>query len=107
MSREKEIYEYLLENHKGKENKAKAKDLMKLFNISDHRNFRKIIQDINRDKQFKKLIGAVSSRNGGYYICETQEETLDAINNRKHRANQMLRECHIMNWKYKKFKDGD
>lgn len=107
MNKELEIYKYLLKYHKGKENKVKAKDLMKIFNILDHKTFRKLIQNINRDKQFKKLIGAISSRDGGYYICETKEETLDAINNRKHRANQMLRECHIMDWKYRKFKDGD
>lgn len=105
MNKELEIYEYLLKYHQGINNRVKGKKLMFNFEINDHKTLRKIIQNINRSKNYEKLIGAVSSKKGVYYICITQEETLEAINNRRHRANQMLRECHIMKWKYNKQKN--
>lgn len=105
MNKELEIYEYLLKYHQGINNRVKGKKLMLNFEINDHKTLRKIIQNINRNKNYEKLIGAVSSKKGGYYICITQEETLEAINNRRHRANEMLRECHIMKWKYNKQKN--
>lgn len=100
MDKEELIYNYLIKYHQGINNRVKGKELMLKFEINDHKTLRKIIQNINRSINYEKLIGAVSSKKGGYFICRTQEETLKAINNRRHRANQMLIECHIMNWKY-------
>ena len=60
---------------------------------------RKVIQNIREDKQYKKLIGSVSGKTGGFYICVTEEEKEETINNIKHRANQMLRMTHILEWK--------
>lgn len=98
------LYKYLLENAYGKENRIKSTELMRYFDISDNRTFRKYIQNINADKKYKKLVGAVSSRTGGYFICSSEEEAQEAIKNRQNRANQMLRETHIMKWKYRKFR---
>ena len=77
----------------------KNQELRKRFNINSDKAMRKVIQNIREDKQYKKLIGSVSGKTGGFYICVTEEEKEETINNIKHRANQMLRMTHILEWK--------
>lgn len=96
---EERIYNYLITNHIGKDNLIKNKELRKLFNINSDKSLRKIIQNIREDKKFYLIVGSVSGRTGGFYICHTEEEIEDTIDNIKHRANQMLRMCHVLNWK--------
>lgn len=96
---EERIYNYLITNHIGKDNLIKNKELRKLFNINSDKSLRKIIQNIREDKRFYLIVGSVSGRTGGFYICHTEEEIEDTINNIKHRANQMLRMCHVLDWK--------
>ena len=96
---EKQIYEYLLNYHLGKNRLIKNKDLRVKFNIGSDKSLRKIIQNIREDKQFSKIIGSVSGKSGGFYICETNEEIEETIKNIKHRANQMLRMCYVLDWK--------
>jgi hypothetical protein len=93
------VYEYLVENHKGKDNLIKNKDLRELFDIRSDKSMRKVIQNIRESKDYTLLVGSVSGKNGGFYICETEEEKIETINNIRHRANQMLRMCHIIEWK--------
>lgn len=99
--REKLVYDYLCKNHVGKDNLIKNKDLRKLFEINSDKAMRKVIQNIREDKQYEKLVGSISGRTGGFYICSTTEEVEETINNTKHRANQMLRATHVMEWKAK------
>ena len=96
---EEKIYNYLITNHIGKDNLIKNKELRKLFNINSDKSLRKIIQNIREDKKFYLIVGSVSGRTGGFYICHTEEEITDTIDNIKHRANQMLRMCHVLDWK--------
>ncbi len=96
---EERIYNYLITNHIGKDNLIKNKELRKLFNINSDKSLRKIIQNIREDKRFYLIVGSVSGRTGGFYICHTEEEIEDTIDNIKHRANQMLRMCHVLDWK--------
>lgn len=96
---EEQIYEYLLSYHLGRDNLIKNKDLRARFNVSSDKSLRKIIQNIREDKQFSKIIGSVSGKSGGFYICKTDEEVEETINNIKHRADQMLRMCYVLNWK--------
>ena len=96
---EERIYNYLITNHIGKDNQIKNKELRKLFNINSDKSLRKIIQNIREDKKFYLIVGSVSGRTGGFYICHTEEEIVDTIDNIKHRANQMLRMCHVLDWK--------
>lgn len=96
---EEQIYEYLLNYHLGKENLIKNKDLKAKFHINGDKSLRKIIQNIRENKQFSKIVGSVSGKSGGFYICQNEDEIEETINNIKHRANQMLRMCHILNWK--------
>ncbi len=98
-TKEKEVYEFLCKTHVGKDNLIKNQELRKRFNINSDKAMRKVIQNIREDKQYKKLIGSVSGKTGGFYICVTEEEKEETINNIKHRANQMLRMTHILEWK--------
>ena len=54
---EKQIYEYLLNYHLGKNRLIKDKDLRVKFHIGSDKSLRKIIQNIREDKQFSKIIG--------------------------------------------------
>ena len=103
---EERIYNYLITNHIGKDNLIKNKELRKLFNINSDKSLRKIIQNIREDKRFYLIVGSVSGRTGGFYICHTEEEIEDTINNIKHRANQMLRMCHVLDWKKEQVING-
>ncbi len=96
---EEQIYEYLLNYHLGKENLIKNKELRAKFNINSDKSLRKIIQNIRENKIFPQVIGSVSGKSGGFYICKTNEEIEETIDNIKHRANQMLRMCYVLNWK--------
>lgn len=96
---EQSVYEYLCDNHKGKENLIKNKDLRKKFKINSDKAMRKVIQNIREDKQYAEMVGSVSGKTGGFYVCVTDLEKEETINNIKHRANQMLRMTHILEWK--------
>lgn len=98
----KEIYEYIVTNCRGKENTQKGFQIRNAVGFKNgDKSFRKIIQDINADKDYPELIGAISGKgdNAGYFIPITFEEKQEVINNKRHRANQILRDCHIMEWK--------
>lgn len=96
---EERVYDYLVENNQGKENLIKNQELRKIFNVSSDKAMRKIIQNIREDKSFKRMVGSVSGVKGGFYICITDEEMEETIDNIKHRANQMLRMCYVLEWK--------
>lgn len=96
---EERVYDYLVENHRGRENLIKNQVLRGKFQVGSDKAMRKIIQNIREDKNFKRMVGSVSGKSGGFYICEKDEEIEETINNIKHRANQMLRMCHVLEWK--------
>lgn len=96
---EERVYNYLVENHRGKENLIKNQVLRGKFQINSDKAMRKIIQNIREDKSFKRMVGSVSGVKGGFYICVTDEEMEETIDNIKHRANQMLRMCHVLEYK--------
>lgn len=98
----KEIYDYISTNCRGKENAQKGLKIRFAvgFMLGD-KSFRKEIQKINASEDFPELIGAISGRgdNAGYFVPITDEEKQEVIDNKRHRANQILRDCHIMEWK--------
>ena len=96
---EQEVYEYLIINHRGKDNLIKNKDLRIKFKINSDKSMRKIIQNIRESKDYLEMIGSVSGILGGFYCCVTDEEKQETIDNIKHRANQMLRMTHVLEWK--------
>ena len=93
------VYEYLCAHHKGRDNLIKNKDLRKMFEIGSDKAMRQVIQNIRESKNYKEIVGSISGVNGGFYICENEQEKADTIDNIKHRANQMLRMCHVLEWK--------
>lgn len=101
---EQQVYDYLVDHHVGKEHLIKNKDLRVKFGIQSDRALRVIIQRLRESKDYPEVIGSVSGKSGGFYICETRDEVIETINNIKHRANQMLRTTHILNWKLRKQK---
>ena len=96
---EDKVYQYLIEHHVGKVNLIKNQDLRKLFNIKSDKSMRKVIQNIRENKNYYLLVGSISGKTGGFYICQTEEEINETIDNIKHRANAMLRMCHVLEWK--------
>ena len=96
---ESEIYTYLIEHNIGKDNMIKNKDLRRIFNVGNDRSLRKIIQNIREDEDYYLVIGSKSGSNGGFYVCVTDEEVEDTIDNIRKRAGQMYRTCHVLEWK--------
>ena len=93
---EERVYCYLITNHIGKDNLIKNTDLRKLFNIHSDKSMRKVIQNIREDSKNYLIVGSISGNKGGFYICHTEEEIKETIDNIRHRANQMHRMCHIL-----------
>ena len=96
---EEKVYSYLIENHIGKSNLIKNKELREKFKINSDKSMRKIIQNIRENKNYYLIVGSISGKSGGFYICQTEEEINETIDNIKHRANQMHRMCHILEYK--------
>lgn len=99
---EEQVYSYLITKHIGKDNLIKNADLRKRFNIKSDKAMRKVIQNIRENKNYYLIVGSISGRTGGFFICQTEEEIDETINNIRHRANQMHRMCHILEWKKEK-----
>ena len=96
---EEKVYDYLYKNHFGKEKLIKNKNLREKFGINSDKAMRKVIQNIRENKNFELIVGSVSGHSGGFYICSTEDEVNDTIDNIRHRSNQMQRTCHILEWK--------
>ena len=99
---EEQVYSYLITKHVGKNNLIKNIDLRKKFNINSDKAMRKVIQNIRENKEYFLVVGSISGRTGGFFICQTEEEINETINNIKHRANQMHRMCYVLEWKKEK-----
>lgn len=99
---EEKVYSYLIENHIGKQNLIKNKELRKIFDIKSDKSMRKVIQNIREDTRFYLIVGSVSGKTGGFFICQTTEEIDETTDNIRHRANEMLRMCQILEWKKEK-----
>ena len=96
---EKQVYNYLCKYHQGKEHLIKNQDLRRIFKIGSDKAMRKVIQNIRESKKYPQMVGSLSGKTGGFYICVTAEEKQETINNIKHRANQMLRMTKVLEWK--------
>jgi transcriptional antiterminator len=80
------IYDYLKENHVGKENAISGADLADKFNISQ-RKLREVVNEIRNSQELEKII---ASSNNGYFIC-TNEEFRRANNRLLSTAFNLLR----------------
>ena len=93
---EEQIYDYLINNCVGYNNRIKAYKLMRMFNIKDHKTFRAKIQNIRKNKSFKKLVGSEAGKNGGYWIIANKEEYDKTIFHHRERASEMTHTCEIL-----------
>jgi len=55
---EERIYEYLIKNCRGFENRIKGYELMKIFRINDHKTLRSYIEAIRQNEDCLELIGS-------------------------------------------------
>ena len=98
------IYDYLINNCVGYDNRIKANVLMTLFGIKDNKTFRSYIQDIRKNPDYEKLVGSEAGHNGGYYIVSNYDEYKKTIDHHYLRAMEMLKTYGIMKEKYLKRK---
>lgn len=100
---EKLIYDYLVLNCIGYDNRIKARTLMKKFNIKDNKTFRSYIQEIRKNPEFIKLIGSEAGQNGGYWIINSKEEFETTVHHHYARAVEMMNTCKILRKKGKEY----
>ena len=90
------IYDYLVNNCVGYDNRVKGWQLMKLFNIHDHKTLRSYIQELRQDEEVDKMIGSVAGSKGGFFIIENYSEFKDTVDHLYLRAMEMLKTYKIM-----------
>ncbi len=93
---EEMIYDYLLKNHAGYDNRIKGKELMKIFGIKDHKTLRSYIEKARQYKEYRYLIGSEAGSNGGYFMITNGMEKEQTINHIRLRAEEQLKTCDFM-----------
>lgn len=86
-----ELYNYLNANHLGERHGIVRKDLANALGISE-RELRRLSSEINKSKEFEKLVSATHS----CYICETERECLKAIRATYSSAFSLLKKAREM-----------
>lgn len=71
---EEQIYSYLLNNHLGRENLIKNKDLRVKFHVNSDKSLRKIIQNIRESEQFSQIIGSVSGKMVDFIFAKVKKK---------------------------------
>lgn len=89
--KEYEIYNYMLNNNVGYGKRTKSDILMKRFNISDNRQFRRYIQRLREDENIDKIVCSEAGFNGGYWIATDKAEVLGTMEHLYKRAMEMLK----------------
>lgn len=97
---EEQIYDYLMNNCAGYNNRIKAYKLMQMFNIKDHKTFRSKIQKIRQNKQFKKIVGSEAGKHGGYWIIANENEFQETMFHLRARSDEMKKTCDIIDDKW-------
>ncbi|MBO7526301.1 MAG: hypothetical protein J6T74_00210 [Clostridia bacterium] len=85
------VYEYLKENHLGKENGIKREDLALKLNIP-MRALRKITSEINSSSELEKLISTTNC----CYMCKTESECESATQSTFRQAFSLLKKAYKM-----------
>jgi len=99
---EERIYEYLIKNCRGFENRIKGYELMKIFRINDHKTLRSYIEAIRQNEDCLELIGSRAGKDGGYYVITSKTEFEDTVNHMYLRAMEMLHTQALMKKKASK-----
>lgn len=92
------VYDYLKENHIGRENSITAENLARKFGVSK-RCMREVVNSINLYGEFDKI---VCRDNFGIYVAETQDEALAYIATARHRGIAILYEAYKCGQKHQR-----
>ena len=90
MNKSVEIYNYLLQNCIGYENRVKSQEVMHLFDVEDNKTFRSYIESARVNPECTYFIGSEAGKNGGYWIATSKREKRVTIENLILRAKKML-----------------
>lgn len=88
MDKPNQIYNYLMQNCIGYDNRIKSDVLMDLFEIRSNKTFRTYIE-IARE-EFDYFIASEAGRQGGYWIASNKKDKQITYNNLNLRAKRML-----------------
>lgn len=89
------VYDYIKDNHNGRENSITAEELARKFAISK-RDLREVLNEINLYGVFDKIV----CRDKGIYIAETADEGLSYIATARHRGIAILYEAYKCSQKH-------
>ena len=85
------LYDYLKDNHLGRENGIKKPELAKKFDITE-RELRKLTKEINTSTELEKLVSTTHC----CYMCKTKEECEQSIRNTYRTAITLLKKGKAM-----------
>lgn len=85
------LYDYLKDNHLGRENGIKKPELAKKFDITE-RELRKLTKEINTSPVLEKLVSTTHC----CYMCSTKEECEQSIRNTYRTAITLLKKGKAM-----------
>ena len=85
------LYDYLKDNHLGRENGIKKPELAKKFDITE-RELRKLTKEINTSPVLEKLVSTTHC----CYMCNTKEECEQSIRNTYRTAITLLKKGKVM-----------
>ena len=94
------IHDYLKNNAVGYENRLKAWQIMKEFDITDNKTFRGYIEEIRQSPVLQKIICSEAGNNGGYWVATTDAEVEATLDHLYKRAMEMLKTYAIIKRKY-------
>lgn len=85
------LYDYLKDNHLGRENGIKKPELAKKFDITE-RELRRLTKEINTSTELEKLVSTTHC----CYMCNTKEECEQSIRNTYRTAITLLKKGKAM-----------
>lgn len=85
------LYDYLKNNHLGRENGIKKPDLANIMGISE-RELRKLTKEINTSTELEKLVSTTHC----CYMCKTKEECEKSIRNTYRMGITLIRKGQAM-----------
>lgn len=89
------LINYLLNNCKGYKNRQKAYQLMSIVDITDHKTFRCLIEEIRQDDN-QIFICSEAGKGGGYWIPTEYEEVQTTIDHLVKRGKEMFKTASIL-----------
>ena len=90
------IYKYLKSECVGYESKVKGYELMKEFNIKDHKTLRSYIEEIRQSDELQKFVCSEAGQNGGYWLATNENEVAITLEHLYKRSMEMLRTYSIL-----------